>query len=131
MAEYRLYGMGESGNAYKAALMLNLCQLDWEATFVDFFHGEQRSDRYLTEVNELGDGEKLQDRHLLDGRFAVDRVERRIVPDQAVAADRIHRRKAPVMLRPYSRGMRRSGKARTSGKAIGLFSSAARCIVVA
>jgi glutathione S-transferase len=55
MAEYRLYGMGESGNAYKAALMLNLCHLDWEAVFVDFFHGEQRTERYLAEVNELGE----------------------------------------------------------------------------
>ena len=42
MAEYRLYGMGESGNAYKAALMLNLCGLDWEPVFVDFFNGESR-----------------------------------------------------------------------------------------
>jgi len=29
MSEYRLYGMGESGNAYKVALMLNLCDADW------------------------------------------------------------------------------------------------------
>jgi len=55
VAEYRLYGMGESGNAYKAALMLNLCRLDWEPIFVDFFHGEQRTQQYLTEVNELGE----------------------------------------------------------------------------
>ncbi len=55
MAEYRLYGMGESGNAYKAALMLNLCGLDWEPVFVDFPKGEGRTDRYRTEINEMGE----------------------------------------------------------------------------
>ena len=37
MAAYRLYCFAQSGNAYKAALMLNLCGADWEARFVDFF----------------------------------------------------------------------------------------------
>jgi glutathione S-transferase len=55
MSKYRLYGMGESGNAYKAALMLNLCGLDWKPVFVDFFNGEGRSDEYRTQVNELGE----------------------------------------------------------------------------
>lgn len=55
MAEYRLYGMGESGNAYKAALMLNLCGLDWEPVFVDFFNGENRTEKYRTEINEQGE----------------------------------------------------------------------------
>ena len=55
MAEYRLYGMGESGNAYKAALMLNLCNLDWEPIFVDFFHGENHTDHFRNQVNELGE----------------------------------------------------------------------------
>ena len=55
MAEYRLYGMGESGNAYKAALMLNLCELDWECRFVDFFGDETRMAPYREQVNELGE----------------------------------------------------------------------------
>jgi glutathione S-transferase len=55
MAAYKLFGMGESGNAYKAALMLNLCGLQWEPVFVDFFGGEGRSDKYRSEVNELGE----------------------------------------------------------------------------
>ncbi len=55
MSNYKLFGMGESGNAYKAALMLNLCGLDWEPIFVDFFGGEGRSDKYRSEVNELGE----------------------------------------------------------------------------
>jgi glutathione S-transferase len=55
MTDYKLFGMGESGNAYKAALMLNLCGLEWEPVFVDFFGGEGRSDKYRSEVNELGE----------------------------------------------------------------------------
>jgi glutathione S-transferase len=39
MAEYRLYCFAQSGNAYKAALMLNLCGADWEPRFLDFFGG--------------------------------------------------------------------------------------------
>jgi len=55
MTEYRLYGMGESGNAYKAALMLNLCGLDWEPVFVDFFGGEGRTEQYRSDINEFGE----------------------------------------------------------------------------
>jgi glutathione S-transferase len=55
MAEYLLYGFGESGNAYKAALMLQLCRLDWEVRPVDFFNGETRGDAYRSEVNPMGE----------------------------------------------------------------------------
>jgi glutathione S-transferase len=34
MAEYRLYCFGESGNCYKAALMLQLSRMDWEQIHV-------------------------------------------------------------------------------------------------
>ena len=54
MAEYTLYGFGESGNAYKAALMLNLCKLDWQLRFVDFFKGETRTPEYR-KINEMGE----------------------------------------------------------------------------
>ena len=40
MAEYRLHCFAQSGNAYRAALMLNLIGADWEPVFVDFFNGE-------------------------------------------------------------------------------------------
>jgi glutathione S-transferase len=60
VAGYRLYGMGESGNAYKTALMLNLCDLDWEPIFVDFFNGESRTERYRSEINELGEIQVLE-----------------------------------------------------------------------
>lgn len=55
MAEYKLYGVGESGNAYKAALMLNLCGLDWECRFVDYFRDETRMSAYRETVNEMGE----------------------------------------------------------------------------
>jgi glutathione S-transferase len=59
MADYKLYCFGESGNAYKAALMLELCRLPWEAQSVDFFNGETRSPRYRQEVNEMGEAPVL------------------------------------------------------------------------
>jgi glutathione S-transferase len=55
MAEYRLYCFAESGNAYKAALMLELCGLDWQARKVDFFGGETRTPEYRQTVNEMGE----------------------------------------------------------------------------
>jgi glutathione S-transferase len=55
MAEYRLYCMGESGNAYKVALMLELTGRDWEPVWVDFFNGETRGDKYRDAVSEMGE----------------------------------------------------------------------------
>ena len=56
MAEYQLYCFAQSGNAYRAALMLNLVGADWEPKFVDFFgKGEQRTAEYRTSMNEMGE----------------------------------------------------------------------------
>jgi len=55
MADFQLYCFAESGNAYKAALMLELCGAKWEARFVDFFNGETRTDDYRSKVNEMGE----------------------------------------------------------------------------
>ena len=55
MSEYKLYCVGESGNCYKVALMLNVCGCDWEPAFVDYFAGETRGDTYRESVNELGE----------------------------------------------------------------------------
>jgi len=60
MAEFKLYGFGESGNSYKVALMLNLCGLEWEPIFVDFFNGETRSAAYRSDVNEMGEAPVLE-----------------------------------------------------------------------
>jgi glutathione S-transferase len=54
MSDYRLYCFAQSGNAYKAALMLNLCGADWEPRFVDFFNGEARTPEYRA-INEMGE----------------------------------------------------------------------------
>ncbi|HXW24883.1 MAG TPA: glutathione S-transferase [Xanthobacteraceae bacterium] len=59
MAEYQLYCFAQSGNSYKAALMLNLIGADWTPVFVDFFKGETRSDAYRANVNEMGEAPVL------------------------------------------------------------------------
>ncbi len=51
----KLYCFGESGNAYKAALALELSGLDWEPVYVDFFAGEARSDDYKQNLNAMGE----------------------------------------------------------------------------
>jgi glutathione S-transferase len=56
MAEYQLHCFAQSGNAYRAALMLNLIGADWEPLYVDFFaKGVQRTAEYRTNVNEMGE----------------------------------------------------------------------------
>jgi glutathione S-transferase len=56
MTEYQLYCFAQSGNAYRAALMLNLIDADWEPVWIDFFgEGVQRKPAYRTEVNEMGE----------------------------------------------------------------------------
>src|SRR5258706_213516 len=51
MAEYQLYCFAQSGNAYRAALMLNLIGADWEPLWVDFFgKGEPR--RWIISENQ-------------------------------------------------------------------------------
>merc|ERR1711916_284647 len=53
-------GFGESGNAYKAALPLELSGLDWEPVYVDFFGGETRTPAYRA-INEMGEVPVLVD----------------------------------------------------------------------
>jgi len=50
----KLYCFGESGNAYKAALTLELAGLDWQPVFVDFFNGETRTPEFRA-INEMGE----------------------------------------------------------------------------
>ncbi|MDC3003200.1 glutathione binding-like protein [Paracoccaceae bacterium] len=56
-----LYCFGESGHSYKAALALQLADIDWTPIFVDFFNGETRSDQYRNQVNEMGEAPVLVD----------------------------------------------------------------------
>jgi glutathione S-transferase len=90
MAEFRLYCFAQSGNAYKAALMLNLCGADWEPRFVDFFNGETRTPEYRA-INVMGEvpvlehvaGRLAQSGVILDflaerfGKFGPDSPEHR------------------------------------------------------
>jgi glutathione S-transferase len=57
----RLYCFGESGNAYKAALTLELSGLSWEPVKVDFFAGETRTPTFRTEVNAMGEAPVMID----------------------------------------------------------------------
>jgi glutathione S-transferase len=59
MADFILYGFGESGNSYKAALMLELCGLDYDVRLVDYFGGETRSEAYRKSINPLGEAPVL------------------------------------------------------------------------
>ena len=48
MAEYKLHCFAQSGNAYKAALALELAGADWEPIWVDFFKGAHRGEDFTS-----------------------------------------------------------------------------------
>ncbi|MGB8621175.1 MAG: glutathione S-transferase [Paracoccaceae bacterium] len=50
----KLYCFGESGNAYKAALTMELADVEWEPVFVDFFNGETRTPEFRA-LNPMGE----------------------------------------------------------------------------
>lgn len=50
----QLWCFGESGNAYKAALTMELAGYDWRPVYVDFFNGEARGPDFLA-INEMGE----------------------------------------------------------------------------
>ena len=56
MSEYQLYCFAQSGNSYRAALMLNLIGAIWEPLPIDFFgKAEQRSAEFRSDINEMGE----------------------------------------------------------------------------
>jgi glutathione S-transferase len=59
--DFKLYCFAQSGNAFKVALMLNLCGAKWEPRFVDFFAGETRKPEYRA-INEMGEVPVLEHR---------------------------------------------------------------------
>lgn len=74
-----LYCFGESGNAYKAALTLELSGLDWTAEWVDFFHGAARSPEFqalnaMGEVPVLKDGDRVITQSALIQRHVADQA---------------------------------------------------------
>ncbi|MGR3290237.1 MAG: glutathione S-transferase family protein [Paracoccaceae bacterium] len=50
----QLHCFGESGNSYKAALTLELSELEWQPVYVDFFSGAVRSSEFR-ELNPMGE----------------------------------------------------------------------------
>jgi glutathione S-transferase len=76
----KLYCFGESGNAYKAALALELSGLDWEPVKVDFFSGETRGEAYRKTVNEMGEAPVMIDGDL---RLTQSGVIQQYVSDQS------------------------------------------------
>ena len=92
MSPCQLYCFAESGNSYKAALMLALSGASWEPIWVDYFGGETKQPAFRTQVSAMGEvpvlvhaGERIaQSGVILDylaeqtGRFgAQDARERR------------------------------------------------------
>jgi glutathione S-transferase len=64
MAEFKLHGFAQSGNAYKAALLLACAGADWEPVFVDYFAGATRAGEWRGAVNEMGEVPVLEHRGL-------------------------------------------------------------------
>ncbi|WP_284162685.1 glutathione S-transferase [Frigidibacter sp. SD6-1] len=56
----KLHCFGESGNAYKAALALELSGYDWQPVFVDFFNGATRTEEFR-KLNVMGEVPVLQE----------------------------------------------------------------------
>ena len=59
-----LHCFGESGNAYKAALTLELSGAEWTPAYVDFFNGGARSPEF-TELNVMAEVPVLEDGDLV------------------------------------------------------------------
>ena len=50
----QLWCFGESGNAYKPALTMQVAGYDWQPVYVDFFNGEGRSPAFRA-LNPMGE----------------------------------------------------------------------------
>ena len=60
----KLHCFGESGNAYKAALTLQLSEAEWEPVFVDFFNGATRTPAFRA-LNIMGEVPVMEDADLV------------------------------------------------------------------
>jgi glutathione S-transferase len=61
MSAYRLHYFPESGNSYKLALMLTLCDQEFEPIWTDFGGGVTRTAEWRARVNEMGEIPVLED----------------------------------------------------------------------
>src|SRR5689334_419736 len=55
MPVYRLHYFPESGNSYKLALMLTLCEQEFEPVWTDFGAGVTRTPEWRRTVNSMGE----------------------------------------------------------------------------
>jgi glutathione S-transferase len=87
MAEYTLHCFAQSGNAYKAALLLQLAGADWTPRFVDYFGGETRTPAFRA-INPMGEVPVLEHRgeRLAQSGVILDYLAERF-PRFAPAAD--------------------------------------------
>ena len=69
MSEFTLHCFAESGNAYKVALMLQLCGADWQPHRVAFFGGETRTPEFR-DMNVMGEAPVLV-HHRAGGDFSL------------------------------------------------------------
>ncbi len=60
----KLHCFGESGNAYKAALTLELSGADWATEYVDFFNGATRTPEFRA-LNVMGEVPVMEDGDLV------------------------------------------------------------------
>lgn len=77
----KLHCFGESGNAYKVALMLELAGFEWQANWVDFFSGATRSPEFralnpMGEVPVLEDGEQVLTQSAVILRYLAHKASR-------------------------------------------------------
>jgi glutathione S-transferase len=62
MPDYQLYCFAQSGNAYRAALMLNLIGAKWQPVWYDFFgKAPQRTPEFRENISEMGEAPVLVD----------------------------------------------------------------------
>ncbi len=66
----KLWCFGESGNAYKAALTMQLAGYDWTPVHVDFFNGATRSAEFRA-INPMGEVPVFREGHLTLTQSAV------------------------------------------------------------
>ena len=66
----QLWCFGESGNAYKAALTMQLSRYDWTPVYVDFFNGEARGAEFRA-LNPMGEVPVFRDGDLTLTQSAV------------------------------------------------------------
>jgi len=59
MADFMLHCFGESGNSYKAALMLELAGCNWKPLWVPFFEGATRTPEWREGLNLMGEAPVL------------------------------------------------------------------------